>query len=150
MHLRGKLQWDTKRLQWGRRDSSAVGSTDRFCRGPTFSSQHPDGCSELSIVSVPGNLGIQGRPSSGLCRHLPTYTQTHLVKIIIIVEMGLGRCSVVKSLLFQRTQVQVSVPTWQLTSFCNSGSRGSNARFWLPWAPTYMWCSHTCRQTLHT
>lgn len=34
----------------------------------------------------------------------------------------------------RRTQVQFPAPTWQLTTTCNSTSRGSNALFWLPHA----------------
>lgn len=37
--------------------------------------------------------------------------------------------------LLQRTRVQFQAPTWHLTRVCDSGSRASDALFWLPWAP---------------
>jgi hypothetical protein len=39
-------------------------------------------------------------------------------------------------LFFQRTQIQFSANTWQLTTTCNSSSRESDVLFWLLGIPS--------------
>lgn len=52
-------------------------------------------------------------------------------------------------LLLQRTWVRFPEPPWWLKNFYYSSSRGSNALFWILWAPgIYVVHIHTCRQTL--
>lgn len=52
-------------------------------------------------------------------------------------------------LFLQRTHVQFPVPTWKLTTICNSSFRGYNT-FWSPWALVmHVVPKHTLRQNIH-
>lgn len=48
-------------------------------------------------------------------------------------------------LLSQRIQAWFPASTWQLTSVCNSNSRGFGALFWLPWALHALVHKYMCR-----
>jgi hypothetical protein len=54
-------------------------------------------------------------------------------------------------LLFQRNQVQIQAPTWQLITKCNSVSRGSEAFFRLPRVPACTWYTdiHASKTPIH-
>lgn len=51
-------------------------------------------------------------------------------------------------LIFQRTQVQIPAPAWQLTAICITSPWGSNALSWPLWA-FHTSDAHTCRQNIH-
>lgn len=58
---------ETLSLGWGWKDGLLIKDSSCSCRGQGFHSQHPHGCSQLSITTAPVDL----MPSSDIRRHSP-------------------------------------------------------------------------------